>query len=67
MKSEFAETRTCRAWLAIVRTLALTMGEMESHCRVLSRRLILAAGLRIFHSGARVEAERPVKRLQKIR
>lgn len=45
----------------------MTLGRMESHWRVLSRRLTLAFRLRIFCSGARVEAGSPVKRLQKFR
>lgn len=63
---EFASARSCRSWMAVVRTLPLTLGQMESHWKGLSRRLTLAPRLRIFHCGARAEAGQPVKRLQKF-
>lgn len=50
-----------------VRTVALTLGELQDDWRGLSGRLTLDPWLRIFYSGVRGEAERPMKRLQKFR
>lgn len=52
--------------MAIVRTLALNLGQMEDHWKGLSRRLTLAPRLRVFDSRARVEAGKQIKRLQKF-